>query len=108
MVFRNRERPLLPTRARLAFGSQSERAVPSEDALEPATVLVIGLQTQDDQVSRIMGILRQLEIPAALGPTGAGAVAVRVPADRVVAAVLALEQHGFLRVRAYGETDPSS
>jgi len=74
-------------------------------------LLVIGLQSDDEQVSRIVAILRQLEIPAQVmaprvAAADAGSFAVRVPAERVVAAVLALEHHGFTRVRAYDGDSP--
>lgn len=80
----------------------------STDASGAIAYLVVGLQSEDDQVARIVSILRQLEIPAdVLGANARAmepaAVSVRVPAERVVAAVLALEQHGFTRVRAYGD-----
>ncbi len=70
-------------------------------------LLVVELQTDEDQLSRIITVLSQLEIPAEMvaprGPANEPRhVALRVPSDGVVAAVLALEQHGFRRVRAYG------
>jgi hypothetical protein len=71
-----------------------------------AAYLVVGLQSEDDQVARIVTILDQVQIRADVMGAGAAslepaAVAVRIPAERVTAAVLALEQHGFTRVRAY-------
>ena len=79
----------------------------SPDIDDPAVYLVVSLQSEDDQVARIVTVLRQLQIPVDVMGSGAGpaepsAVAVRVPAELVTAAVLALEQHGFTRVRAYG------
>lgn len=69
--------------------------------------LVVELQSDEEQVSRIITVLGQLEIPAEVAGPGAppdepGRIALRVPSEGVVAAVLALEQHGFTRVRAYG------
>jgi hypothetical protein len=79
----------------------------SPDIDDPTVYLVVSLQSEDDQVARIVTVLRQLQIPVDVMGSGAAsaepaAVAVRVPAERVTAAVLALEQHGFTRVRAYG------
>ena len=71
--------------------------------------LVVELQSNEEQVSRIVTVLSQLEIPAEVAEPGApaepGRIALRVPPEGVVAAVLALEQHGFTRVRAYGGED---
>lgn len=77
------------------------------DTIAPSAWLVVDFQSETEQSARIVAILSQLEIPADLVGPGAApseppAVAVRVPTDRVVAAVLALEEHGFRRVRAYG------
>lgn len=74
---------------------------------DPTAWLVVDFQSETEQVARIVAILAGLEIATdVVGPraatAGSPAVAVRVPTDRVVAAVLALEQHGFRRVRAYG------
>ena len=70
-------------------------------------LLVVELQSDEEQVSRMVLALRELEIPAevvrpAAPPGTAGHITLRVPPEGVVAAVLALEQHGFTRVRAYG------
>lgn len=77
------------------------------DTIASGAWLVVDFQSETEQIERIVTILSRLEIRADLvgpGATAPGppAVAVRVPTDRVVAAVLALEQHGFRRVRAYG------
>jgi hypothetical protein len=73
----------------------------------PDVLLVVELQSPDEQVSRIVRFLHQVDIPAEVvapgnAPGHPGRIALRVPTDRVVAAVLALEEHGFTRVRAYG------
>ena len=73
------------------------------------TVLVVSLKSDAEQLAEVVDVLRQLEIPAdvvdeEVGPRAR--VALRIPADRVVAAVVALEQHGFARVRAYARGLP--
>lgn len=69
-------------------------------------LLVVGLPSDEEQLARIVTILRQLGIPADVAAPGTvgeeDAVVVRVSGERVVAAALALEQHGFTRLKAYG------
>jgi hypothetical protein len=76
----------------------------SSEALD--AVLVVGLPSEEEQLARIVTILRGLGIAADIAAPGtvgeADAVAVRVPGERIVAAALALEQHGFTRLKAYG------
>lgn len=78
---------------------------------DEATWLVVNLKSEDEQIAQIVEVLRQLEIPARVVDHAERAerrrVTLRVPADRVVAAVLALEQHGFTRLRAYGGEAPA-
>jgi type III secretory pathway lipoprotein EscJ len=98
------------TRAAAAAGWHEIRRHHRLVSAEPggaAVWLVVELQSSEEQVSRIVTLLSQLEIPAEVVEPGApaddpGHIALRVPADGVVAAVLALEQHGFTRVKAYG------
>lgn len=78
---------------------------------DDGTLLVVKLKSEQEQLIVIMEILRQLDIPAEVMHRDAvvhplGPITLRIPRDRVVAAVLALEHHGFSDVRAYEARDP--
>jgi len=73
---------------------------------DEATWLVVGLKSCEEQLSQVVDILRSVEVPAEIVTPDAlddqpARVTLRIPHDRVVAAVLALEQHGFKRLKAY-------
>lgn len=79
---------------------------PAWDAAD--AVLVIRLKTDLEQVGQIGSILERIGIQAK-GPIPGcatdppGHVSVRIPADRLIEALLTLEDHGFKRVRGYPE-----
>jgi len=73
---------------------------------DEATWLVVGLKSCEEQLSQVVDILRNVEVPAEVVAPDAvdeapARVTLRIPNDRVVAAVLALEQHGFKSLKAY-------
>ncbi|HSB62255.1 MAG TPA: hypothetical protein VLI67_11080 [Vicinamibacteria bacterium] len=82
----------------------------SQPSPAAGTLLVFRLKSDAEQLSQVLEILRQLEITAEVAEAeaslaGPGRVVLRLPADRVVAAALALEHHGFAHLRAYASTD---
>lgn len=72
------------------------------------TELHVALKRDTDQLADIVRILGELDVavidcrPVA-APADAGRIVLRVPPDRAFAAVFALNYHGFLDVRVYGE-----
>ena len=73
-------------------------------ASESGTLLAVALKQEPAQVAEIVRVLRDLEIvverlPA--GPEDDGRVVIRIPPERVLEAVLALNYHGFAEVRVY-------
>jgi hypothetical protein len=91
--------------ARVARRVRSRGSVPDADgAPEPGTLLAVALKREPAQVAEIVRVLGDLEIvverlPAS--PEEDGRVLVRVPAGRVLEAVLALNYHGFAEIRVY-------
>ncbi len=81
----------------------------ADERVESGTLLRITVPRERDQLTEVLGILHELEIPVGSLRSSAddegGAVAVRIPKDRVVEAVLALAYHGFADVRAYDADD---
>ena len=77
------------------------------------TVLLVSLKTEGEQMGQIASLLDQLGIPAGdpileSRTQPPGCIAVRVPTDRLVEVLLALEYHGFKRVRGYPDDDHAS
>jgi type III secretory pathway lipoprotein EscJ len=73
-------------------------------ATASGTLLVVGLKQEAAQVEDIVRILRDLQIAAERPPAtaaGDGRVVIRIPSERVLEAVLALDYHGFGEVRIY-------
>jgi len=71
---------------------------------ENGTLLAVALKQEPMQVAEIVRVLSDLEIvverlPA--GPDDDGRVVIRIPPERVLEAVLALNYHGFAEVRVY-------
>jgi len=81
------------------------RAMPDVDGgSEKGTLLAVALKQEPSQVAEIVRVLSDLEIvverlPA--GPEDDGRVVIRIPPERVLEAVLALNYHGFAEVRVY-------
>jgi hypothetical protein len=76
----------------------------ADGASETGTLLAVALKREPAQVAEIVRVLGDLEIAAErlpAGPEDEGRVVVRVPAGRVLEAVLALNYHGFAEVRVY-------
>ena len=76
----------------------------ADGAPEPGTLLAVALKREPAQVAEIVRVLGDLEIVVERLPAGAeedGRVLVRVPAGRVLEAVLALNYHGFAEIRVY-------
>ena len=76
------------------------------DGGDKAPLLVVNLKSDEEQVGQILAILGRLNIAVdVLEPAAStrerATVVLRIPPDRLVEAVLALEYHGFSRVRAY-------
>ena len=74
----------------------------------PAAELQVALKRVTEQVADIVRILAELDVPiiecvAGTAAAPADRVVVRIPPDRAFAAVLALNYHGFIDVRVYGE-----
>ena len=76
------------------------------ESSEAGTFIVVRLEREDEEISRIMEILEPLGIP--LEVTGRGhqlrrapSVVLRVPHQRVAEAMLALELRGYGDVVAY-------
>jgi hypothetical protein len=92
---------------RLARGVRRPAAVASGGS-EPgatSTLLAVTLKRDTEQMAEIARILGELDIVvdglSTLGATGAEAIVVRIPPDRVLEAVLSLNYHGFPEVRVY-------
>ena len=71
---------------------------------EKGTLLAVALKQEPTQIAEIVRVLSDLEIvverlPA--GPEDDGRVVIRIPPERVLEAVLALNYHGFAEVRVY-------
>jgi hypothetical protein len=75
-----------------------------DGASEHGTLLAVALKQEPAQVAEIVRVLGELEIVAErlpAGPEEDGRVVIRIPPERVLEAVLALNYHGFGEVRVY-------